>query len=284
MTFFKKHCFFISLAILALNSCSPLSVFNNVNSSSGYSKYYTASYGDNPRQALDVYIPKNPSEDKKVIVFIYGGRWTSGSKNDYSFAAQAFTSQGFITVIPDYRIYPEVYFPEFLYDSASAIKWVRENINEFGGDPDKIYLVGHSAGAYNAVMLAINKTYLEKIKGDTKWIKGVAGIAGPYDFLPFTDEDIKDLFSTAKNEIDTQPITYADKDHPPLLLLHGEKDTTVWPKNTKNLAKKLEAKGNPAKVILYPEVDHADILIALSSYFYKKGPILKDIVDFIKAN
>src|SRR4051794_31202998 len=117
-------------------------------------------FADGDRMKLDVYGPKNPSGPAPVVMFIYGGSWKQGSRNDYQFVGHALAANGFVVVIPDYRLYPEVSYPKFLEDNAAAAKWIQDNIGTYGGDTSRFFIAGHSAGAYNAVMLGLEKSFL----------------------------------------------------------------------------------------------------------------------------
>ena len=141
------------------SGCSPVKVLNSLVPEAGYELVSAIEYGINARQKIDIYLPKNPKISgtlKKVVIFYYGGNWDSGERADYKFVAEALVSQGYIVVIPDYRVYPEVLFPEFMADPVSAAKWVKSNIKKYNGDANKVFLAGHSAGAHIAVMMAIN--------------------------------------------------------------------------------------------------------------------------------
>ena len=269
-------------AIVALTGCTKADVLNIIIPSSGYTIHKDIAYGDKPRQKLDIYVPEKPDAAHSVIVFYYGGAWLRGYKELYKFVGQAFTSKGYTVVVVDYRLYPDVYFPDFLNDGAQSLAWVHKNIGEYGADPAHVYLAGHSAGGYIAVMLTLNERYLKAAGGKQDWIKGAIGIAGPYDFLPFTDPKIKDIFSKS-DDASTQPLTFARKNTPPLLLITAEHDDEVWPKNTINLAKKMSDLGNPVQVKTYPDVGHIGIVLSLAYGFRSKAPTLEDIDAFVRA-
>lgn len=271
-------------SLLALAGCSGTDILHTfVTPRSGYTVHKDIAYGAHPRQRLDVYLPADPAMSSSVIVFFYGGSWQRGNKADYLFAGQAFASRGYIAVIADYRLYPEAYFPEFLHDSALAVAWTREHITAYGGNAEAIYLAGHSAGAYNAVMLTVNEAYLKVAGGRRSWIKGVIGIAGPYDFLPFTDPKIREIFSK-QEESSSQPVNLVTPGLPPMLLVTGDDDTEVYPKNSHNLAIKLRQKGNPVTERVYHGVAHIGVALALAHGFRSKAPVLNDIDAFIRLN
>jgi acetyl esterase/lipase len=269
--------------LLALCGCSGTDILNFTVPRTGYSVYRDIAYGKDPRQHLDVYVPDKPATNAPVLMFFYGGSWQWGDKKDYLFVGEAFASKGFITVIADYRVYPQVYFPDFMYDAANAFVWTHKHIKEYGGNPDNIFVSGHSAGAYLALMLTVNDSYLKMDGGKTEWIKGTVGMAGPYDFLPFTDPKIKEIFSKRKDE-ETQPVNYVKPRLPPILLITGDKDTDVFPRNTIRFAAALRKSGNNVTEHIYPDLAHIGIILSLARGFRSKSPALEDITEFVAFN
>lgn len=177
---------------------------------------------------------------------------------------------------------PEVRFPTFLDDCARAVRWISDHAHEHGGDPQRIVLVGHSAGAYNAMMLALDRAYLRNAGVDAQSIRGAAGLAGPYDFIPFDVDATRNAFGQAPDPQATQPIRFARLDAPPLLLLWGEDDTTVGPRNLQSLERATRAAGGAVETKLYPGIDHAAILLALSRPFRGRAPVLEDVTEFAR--
>ncbi len=278
--FFKKA--IAALCALMLGGCSGAKLLNLVTPHSGYTLTPDIAYNSGPMQKMDIYLPAKPDASACAVFFLYGGSWQSGRKDIYRFVGQALASRGCVTAIPDYRQYPAVHYPDFLTDSADAFVHFYKHAKSYGVDPRNIFILGHSAGAYNALMITLDASYLQKAGGSTEWIRGVIGLAGPYDFLPFTDPKVKELFSTAP-DAKTQPINYARANMPPLLLATGTDDTEVYPKNTHNLAKALTALGNDVSVMIYPKTDHVGAVLPLSVPFRKRTTVLQDIMDFIAA-
>lgn len=267
---------------LVAAACAPVRAFDTVMpKDSGSSKVASdVPYGAGPRRKLDVYAPTGAAQRPlPVIVFIYGGSWASGTREGYHFAARALSAAGFATFVPDYRLVPEVHFPGFVQDCAEAVHWVRAHAAQYGGDPDRIVLVGHSAGAYNAAMLALDPRFLG---ADRAAIRGFAGLAGPYDFLPFDGKIVTDTFGRWPRPDETQPIHYADASAPPMLLLHGSEDGTVWPKNSINLDRKLRSVGASSELKIYPGLGHVGIVTALAKPFRDRTPVLADVTAFAK--
>lgn len=272
-------------AVVWVGGCSPLTAFNTLvpADSGGAAAKSDITYGRHPRQKLDVYVPSKQSAAAPVVVVIYGGSWNSGNKNDYAFLGKALSSRGFVAVIADYRLVPEIRFPAFLEDTAEAVAWARTNARQFGGDPDQLYLLGHSAGAYNAVMVALDGQYLRGFGAEPSQIRGVIGLAGPYDFLPLDAASTIAAFGKASDLSKTQPINFVSRNAPAMLLATGDADTTVYPRNTVSLSAKLKASGASVTVRHYPGVGHIGIMLALSLPLRGTAPVLDDITKFING-
>lgn len=198
-------------------------------------------YGPLPRQRLDVYAPEGRGPVRPALVYFHGGSWASGSRRAYDFVGRALAAQGFVVAIPDYRLYPEVRFPDFLEDCARAAAFAAaRGIRAFGGDPVRLGLVGHSAGAYNAAMVALDRRWLDAA-GAAGAVKAWVGLAGPYDFLPIDLPITRRTFGAAPDLAATQPINFVRPDAPPAFLAHGDGDRTVAPRHTATLAALLRA-------------------------------------------
>jgi len=235
-------------------------------------------------QTLDIWAPAGASAGKlPVVIFWYGGGWAKGDRAAYAFAGRALAKEGFLVVIPDYRKVPQVRFPAFLEDGAEAVRWTQDNIADHGGDPARVAFMGHSAGAYQAVMLALDATWLSAAGVEPGAVKAAVGLSGPYDFYPFTSDRAIDAMSQWQRPEETQPITYARADAPPLLLATSEGDTTVRARNANNLAAKLRELGASVAVENYGPLGHEEVVMALSKPFRSKGPVLADSVAFLKA-
>ena len=293
----KKRTLALSALLIAvagaLAACSPARLVNALTPTSGLTKTANVSYlpGNNSRQLLDVYQPAvggETTQSRPVVIFFYGGAWQEGSRDDYLFVADALTQRGYVVVIPDYRVYPEVKYPDFLNDGAAAVAWTAANIGRFGGDRTKLFLMGHSAGAHIAAMLALDPAYLASNKVPMTTIKGLIGLAGPYDFLPLTEPNVIALFSTEKNLAMTQPISYvkpvAAASIPPILLLHGDADKRVYPKNSINLAHDLRAVGAKVEFDLLPGQDHTSIIAKFTRVLRGDGTVVDRVDQFIRDN
>lgn len=235
-------------------------------------------------QTLDVWAPEAPaSEPRPVLIWWYGGGWVKGDRAAYAFAGRAFARAGYLVVIPDYRKVPGVRFPAFLQDGAEAVRWTRDHAARFGGDPDHLAFAGHSAGAYTAVMLALDKRWLEAEGIDPGIVRAVIGLSGPYDFYPFDKKRSIDAMSQWPRPLETQPIQFARADAPPLLLITSTADTVVRPRNAINLTARLKELGAPVDIKNYPGLSHEEVVMALSTPFRGKAPVLADSLTFLAA-
>ncbi|NBX02568.1 MAG: alpha/beta hydrolase [Alphaproteobacteria bacterium] len=281
-----KPAYWLIACAALLTGCSAVSLLNASIPSDGYRIHKDIAYGNDARQKLDIYIPDaaTPANPSPVIVFYYGGSWQQGSKDDYLFLGESFATLGYVTVIADYRLYPQVSFPTFIDDSAQAFGWVHKNIANYNGDENNLFLAGHSAGAYNAVMLAVNHDYFNRVNIKPSWVRGTIGIAGPYDFLPLTDPTLIKLFSTAAQEKDTQPITFVNKKYAPIFLATGDSDEEVLPRNSIILDQRLKQLGSPVESHIYTNIDHINIMLSLACRFRGKSTLREDIRKFIEEN
>lgn len=262
------------------SACSPLKMFNAVmpKDSGTVLAVRGAAFGPDPRQHVDVYRPGNDSAaPRPIIVFFYGGSWNSGTKSGYPFVGRALAARGFVVAIPDYRLVPQVRYPAFLEDNAAAVRWVRSHAGEFGGDRDRLILAGHSAGAYNAAMLALDPRWLGK---DRSAVRGLIGLAGPYDFLPFDGAVVKQAFAGVEAPELTQPVHFVASGNPPAFLATGDKDDVVRPANSDALARKLQAAGIRVERRRYPEVGHAGLVTAIAKPLRGRAAVLDDMVAF----
>jgi acetyl esterase/lipase len=232
-------------------------------------------------QTLNVW-RNGGAKNAPVLIFYYGGGWVKGSADDYGWAARAYASKGFVVVVPDYRKVPQVRFPGFVRDAADAVKWTKDNIAKYGGDPNHIAIAGHSAGAHSVAMLTLDPQWLAAA-GAPGAVKAAVGLSGPYDFYPFTGRAVAAMGQWPK-PAETQPLTFARKDAPPMMLVTGTADTTVRPKNARNLFKALKAVGADVVEKEYPGLGHEDIAMALSLPFRGKATVLDDSAAFLMTH
>ncbi|AOL24989.1 Acetyl esterase/lipase [Erythrobacter litoralis] len=247
-----------------------------------------ASTGPDPHQKVVVWGPCQVSEGladdrpRPVLLFVHGGSWKSGDPEDYGFVGRAFVPEGFVVVLAGYRLVPGGEYPAMVEDTAAAIRWTHENITRHGGDPDRIVLAGHSAGAYNVVMAALERRWLAQAGVPQDAIAGVVGLAGPYDFYPFESDSSQAAFGAAPDPGATQPVTHVTGDAPPVLLVHGEADDLVKPRNSRELARRIEAAGGPVETLFLREANHNDPLLALAAPWRWRRDVAQRIVRFAR--
>ncbi len=267
-------------AVLGAGACSPTLVVNSLASSEGFAVTRAVAYAEGPRHTLDIYRPNNAAATP-VVVFFYGGSWQSGDKESYFFVASALARRGYLTLVPDYRVYPQTRYPGFIEDGARAVRWAKDNAGRLGGDPNKIFVMGHSAGAYIAAMLAIDDRWLNAVDlAPRRDIAGLIGLAGPSDFLPIKEQTIQDIFGGA-TPVATQPITYVSGHEPPAFLATATNDDTVNPGNSARLARRLKAAGDDVQLVRYPGGGHLGIIGAYSGTLRFVAPVVKDVDNFI---
>lgn len=280
---FRLRVLFCCVIVLALPACTITQLFNAIIPTGDLTKSADVSYGPIPRQKLDIYTPKNATTaPKPVVVFFHGGSWDSGGRDEYLFVAEALTSRGFIAVVPDYRLYPDVKFPDFVDDAAQAFVWTKANISRYGGDTNRVFVMGHSAGAHLAAMLTYEKTFLARAGGSYRDIAGMIGLAGPYDFLPLKSERLMTIFGPVEGRPKSQPINFVEGNEPPALLLHGDNDTIVGPHNSANLARRIGEKGGKVEHIRFPDMEHRAMVVSISAPFRSGKPVLDQIERFIR--
>jgi acetyl esterase/lipase len=263
---------------------SPAMMLNLTVPRSGYRVKRDLPYGSAPRQRYDLYLPKAlAAGPAPIVLFFYGGAFRAGRKSEYRVVGQALASKGIIVAVADYRIYPEARFPDFLEDGAAALAAVHARAAEFGGDPARIFLAGHSAGAYISVMLAANPAYLRGANADPSWIRGVIAIAGRYHELPINDPIIRDTFrGPARPE--TRPATFVTGKRPPMLLVAGSSESPEVLESHSKLAAHLRGHANEVDEITYPNVGHMGIMLALAPGFRDRAPLRDDIARFVAAH
>lgn len=273
-----------------VGACSPVGILNALTPAGTYTVTTGLEYGPDPRHRLDIYRPLPPAQSPApragfpVVVFFYGGTWNWGERGDYKFVGEALASQGIVTVVADYRLYPQVRYPDFLRDCARAVAWVRREAAHYGADPEQIYVMGHSSGAYNAAMLALDPRWLAAQGMSPAELAGWIGLAGPYDFLPIENRDAQPVFFHPDYPPGSQPIDYASKASPRAFLAAAATDTIVNPeRNTQQMAARLKAAGVAVTYKVYPEVNHVTLAGAIARPLRWLAPVRDDIIAFVRA-
>ena len=240
-------------------------------------------YGDLPRQRLDIYVPEDASsQPRPVVVFFHGGRWSFGSKNQYEFVGTRLASMGYVAVLPNTRLYPEVKFPTFVEDAAASVAWVQANIGKYGGTR-QLFISGHSSGAHIGALVVANSRYLKDAGGSAKHINGFIGMAGPYDFTPKA-EDLRDMFGPPEHFPDMVVSNYIDGDEPPFALMYSKNDETVHISNLRKLKARIEAQHGQVETYLYEDGGHTGTVAALSWANPANLPVADDMRTFIERH
>lgn len=233
---------------------------------------------------LDVYAPAQ-AQGLPVVVFFYGGSWQSGRRQWYRWAGERLARLGAVVVVPDYRKFPRARMPGFMRDASHAVAWASAHAAEYGGDGDRLFLMGHSAGAHIAALLATDDRWLEAVGLRADRLAGFVGLAGPYDFLPLREEVFRDIFGhDHARQLASQPVQFVDGDEPPMLLLQGRADETVAPRNARSLARQMQQAGEPVTLKLYPGIGHVGLLLSLSRPFDHRAPALAAVRHFIREH
>jgi acetyl esterase/lipase len=273
----------LALLLTLASGCTPLmfGIANLPARISGVTRHAGLVYRSGERGLLDVYA-KEGGRNRPVVVFWYGGSWQEGDRQRYRFAGAALAQAGYVAILPDYRLYPAVRFPEFNNDAAQAVVWAHAHAAEYGGDAGKLFLMGHSAGAHIAASTALDGRYLRRAGGDPAWIRGLIGLSGPYVLKPNTAA-LNRIFAAPYTPADWQLQNYVSAASPPALLIHGANDTLVDPSNSGELAAKLRAAGVAAQVRVIAGIGHSDTVAALSVPVRKRAPTLALVRAFIDA-
>ena len=236
-------------------------------------------YGQAPRQHLDIYAPRQAA-NRPVVIFWYGGSWVKGNKAEYRFVGTTLAEHGIVAVLPDYRLYPQVTFPAFDEDGALAVAWVEQHIQEFGGDPHHIVLMGHSAGGHTAAFLAFNHAFLQKYGADPGDISGLVGLSGTYVLVPETPTEHA-TFPAPYTAADWQPIRFVDSQSPPTLLLHGTDDQEVFPQEAIDLRDAMLRAHLRVELHLYAHRGHGDTVASFAPVMRWRTPAVRDTIKFI---
>lgn len=278
--------FLVATTLLGgLIGCAPLTVINALTTSRSYDKKADIAFGSDSRQQLDVYTPHNLSGLAPVVVFFYGGSWNSGNRGDYAFVGEALASRGIVAVVADYRLYPQVRYPDFIDDAALAVAWTLKDIHRFGGDSKRIFVMGHSAGAYNAAMVALDPRWLGKLDLKTGVLRGWIGLAGPYDFIPIENPDVRPVFFYPETPPESQPINHVTAKAPPALLIASHDDKIVNPlRNTAGMANKLRASGVVVTELYFDRTSHASLIATMAWPLRGLAPLLDNVEQFVKSD
>jgi acetyl esterase/lipase len=281
----------MGLLAVSLAGCSPLAIVNGLTPSGTYTLSADIAYGPEARDRLDVYQPHEtaqrpaPRGGYPVVVFFFGGSWNTGERGDYRFVGEALASQGIVAVVADYRLYPQVRYPDFLIDSALAVAWAKREASHYGGDASRLFVMGHSSGGYNAAMVALDPRWLAAAGLTPSALAGWIGLAGPYDFLPIKNKKAQPVFFHPNYPPGSQPIDYVSKAAPRTFLGAAASDDIVNPeRNSRQMADKLRAAGVPVTFKIYPRANHYTLIGAFAWPLRGFGPVLDDVAAFVRSD
>ena len=267
-----------------LTACSGVDLLNATVSTDSYRLTQGLAYGRLERQLLDVYQPRAGVAKPPMVVFFYGGSWSFGERANYRFVGEALASRGIVAVLADYRLSPAFRYPAFVQDSAQAVRWALAHAAEYGADPARVFVMGHSAGAYNAAMVALDARWLAAEGLQPARLAGWIGLAGPYDFLPIGDRQTRVAFDWPATPADSQPMVHASSASPPALLLAPTQDSVVnTQRSTVALARKLRESGVRVESELFDSVGHVTLLAALASVLRGRAPVLDRVAAFVTS-
>jgi acetyl esterase/lipase len=269
-----------------LSGCQAV-LFSGLNASSSKAAVVVTRdvvYDPAHQLAMDIYRPAD-ARHAPTVVFFFGGSWKSGKRQWYAWVGEALAHRGLVVMIPDYRLWPTVKMPGFMQDGAHAVAWAHTHAGDYGGNPADLFVMGHSAGAHIAALLATDAHWLNDVGMQPRQLAGFIGLAGPYDFLPLKEQDYIDMFgSTHEQQLQSQPVHFVNGDEPPMLLMQGTSDKIVAPRNAESLADELRKRGESVELKMIPDIGHFAILFSMSRPLRHKAPVIDDTVAFIHAH
>ena len=287
----KKRLLIAALALggmAAFAACSPIAALNAVVSVSDLTVTRDLRYGPDARNLLDVYRPASSGttmagERAPMLLFIHGGSWTGGSKDDYKFIGESFARAGYVVAVMSYRLAPQNVYPAYIQDAAQALAWLRSHAGDYGGNPDDLFVMGHSAGAFNAVEVVDNARWLSEAGVPITAVHGVIGVAGPYSY-DYRGMGTANAFPAGSDPATVMPAEHVRADAPPHLLLVAGNDTVVYPQNGERMKAALDTKKIPLTFKVLPNLDHYTIAGALARPLTFLGSARQDVLDFMSKN
>ena len=272
----RRRATIVVVAMLA--ACTPRSVAESIVLGDAVIRTPELAYGEDGRQTLDIYRASLTRKGAPVVVFLYGGRWKYSTENDYLLVGNALARQGWIAVLPNYRLFPSARFPAWVVDGASAVRWTRGHVAQYGGDSTNIVVVGHSSSGHTVAMLALDDQYLRAAGVPAGAVRGFVSMSGPVD-TTWTDEDVQQMMGPSAQWPVTYPSSFVNGRNPPLLLLHGESDSVVTVGNSVRLAELVRRRGGCVRLETYRGIGHVKIVLAI--VFRSIAPVLRDLAAFV---
>jgi len=225
--------------------------------------YYSGQDADKYRHRLDLYLPKG-QRDVPVLMFVHGGGFTQGIKEQYAFVGEMFAARGVATAVVNYRLSPKVSHPSHVQDVARAFAWLHAHVADYGGRPDRIFVSGHSAGGHLVALLGTDPKYLEQVGESMAHVAGIIPLSGTY-----TVSSRSGLFNGATPSAtelrDASPIAHVAGPHPPFLLLYGDMDAPRTREDARQMAAALKEAGGSAEVHELSAHGHMDVITGVRS-------------------
>ena len=269
-----------ALALFALLSSGCERVFFGVINHDVPAADATVVYAPDRGLALDVFRPHGGTGTAPTVVFFYGGAWKRGSRGQYRFVGHRLAEHGVLAIVADYRTWPRAGFPAFMDDAADAVAWADAHASEYGGDPRRLFIAGHSAGAQIAALLGTDAHYLAMRGIKAARLAGVIGLSGPYDFV--VGRKYAPIFGPPRQWPQAQAVNFVDGGEPPFLLVHGDADRTVDVRDSIELAALLRDARIPVTLLLLPGANHMAPMSGL--YAPRRSPmVLPAMLDFIRS-
>ena len=272
----------VAVALVGCSQRSAQDTLNRVVSTGGLEVVQNVPYGPDVRNRMDVYSPQGAA-NAPMVLFVHGGSWEGGDKDGHKFVGESLARAGYITAVMSYRLAPQNRYPAFVQDTASALKVLRETAKTFGGNPDNVFVMGHSAGAYNAVEAVDNERWLREAGVPISAVRGVIGVAGPYSY-DFRGMSTARAFPENATPDEVMPDRHVRPDAPPHLLLVAGSDHTVYPQNGEHMKAALERAGIPVTFTVLPGMGHITIIAAMTRFLTFLGPTRQDVIAFIEAH
>ena len=272
-----RACVAALLALLVTGCQSAFFGFVNRNSAEPDA---TVVYDATRNLSLDIYRPRDAGPEAPVVLFFYGGSWQMGTRAQYRFVGSRLAEHGVVAIVADYRTWPAAGFPAFMGDAARAVRWTLDHAREQGGDPQRVYIAGHSAGAQIAALLGTDARHLDAIERRPQDLAGVIGLSGPYDFV--ISGKLEEIFGPRSQWPEAMAVRFVDGDEPPFLLVHGDQDRTVDVGNSRKLEFALRRKGIDATLLILPGGNH--VVTAAAFYDPDRAPeVLPAVLRFVGA-
>ena len=217
-------------------------------------------YGKDAKQRMDLYLPVQKSNNAPVLLFLHGGGFREGDRKQYGYVAEPFAKQGILTVVASYRLTPAFSHPAQPDDAKALVAWIYNNIAKYGGDPNSIYVSGHSAGAILTADIGVDLSWMDAAKVPRSALRGIVPISGSYDLR---NAKRKEYLPTPEEEEEASPLLHVNAPAPLALVVYGSQEERLKEPSAA-LVRAIEAKGSKARTLNLEGKDHAGAVWELS--------------------